>query len=63
LDIWKKALCITEIKFGQIPILEFDGQILTQSFAIGRYLGRKFKLVPEDELLAARSDEVRGSAD
>ena len=38
--------------------MEMDGEFLTQSLAIGRYLGRKFKLTPENELLAYRCDEV-----
>jgi glutathione S-transferase len=44
--------------WGQIPILEFEGQTLAQSTAIMRYLARKFKLTGSSELDAARCDEL-----
>lgn len=34
--------CVAETPFGQLPILEFDGQVLCQSLTIARYLARKF---------------------
>ena len=33
---------ISEMKFGQIPILEVDGKQLAQSYTIARYLAREF---------------------
>lgn len=42
----------------KVPILELNGQILTQSPAILKYIAKKAGLVPEDELEAARADEL-----
>ena len=36
----------SEIKFGQLPILEVDGKELAQSYAIARYLAREFGKIP-----------------
>jgi len=44
--------------YGQLPILYIDGVQLTQSFAIGRYLGKLFDFVPADPMMAARVDEL-----
>jgi hypothetical protein len=35
--------------FGQLPVLEVDGQPIPQSNAIARYLGRKYGLAGVDE--------------
>jgi len=45
-------------RFRALPILEIDGEPLTQSNAINRYVGRLAGLYPEDALEAARCDEV-----
>jgi len=42
----------------QMPLLEVDGVVYTQSNAILRYVGRKFGLVSNDELLNLRTDQV-----
>jgi len=34
--------CVLDTPFGQLPILETDEVTLGQSFAIARYLARKF---------------------
>jgi glutathione S-transferase len=48
----------SKCRWGQVPLLEFDGgKRLVQSFAISRYLARKYKLVPEDPYQAALCDE------
>ncbi|CAG7837630.1 unnamed protein product [Allacma fusca] len=44
--------------FGQVPMLEFDGNRITQSQAIVRYLARKYNLVGKNELEAAKCDEI-----
>ena len=47
-----------DYKNGKLPVLDIDGKELTQSLAIGRFLGKKYKLVAEDPFLDARADEV-----
>jgi len=44
--------------FGQIPILEVDGVTLAQSYAIARFLARKFNLAGKTELEQAKVDMV-----
>jgi len=43
---------------GQLPVLEVDGQHITQSSAILRYAGRLAGLVPSDSFQQLRVDEV-----
>ena len=46
-----KLLKENKLEFGQVPVLELDdGTILSQSWAIMRYLGLKYKLIPTDPL-------------
>jgi prostaglandin-H2 D-isomerase / glutathione transferase len=44
--------------FGALPILERDGQILAQSNAINRYVGKLTDLYPSDPWQAALCDEI-----
>jgi glutathione S-transferase len=44
--------------FGALPLLERDGQILAQSNAINRYVGRLTDLYPSDLWQAALCDET-----
>jgi glutathione S-transferase len=44
--------------FHALPVLEIDGQIITQCNAINRYVGKLAHLYPEDAVEAARCDEV-----
>ena len=44
--------------FGQVPVLEVDGEVITQTNTINRYVGKLGGLYPEDPLEAARCDEV-----
>ena len=44
--------------FGSLPVLEVDGQRLTQSNSINRYVGKLTDLYPSDPWQAALCDEV-----
>lgn len=44
--------------FGAVPIMEVDGEVLTQSSTISRYVGKLTNLYPEDPWQAALCDEV-----
>jgi len=48
----------TGAPFHAVPFLEMDGQVITQSNAISRYLGKKCNLYPDDPLQALYCDEV-----
>src|SRR5262245_55830486 len=47
-----------ETPFGALPLLERDGQILAQSNAINRYVGKLTDLYPSDPWQAALCDET-----
>jgi len=42
--------------FKQLPVLEVDGELLTQSHTIARYLARTFKIAGRNDLEAAQAD-------
>jgi glutathione S-transferase len=44
--------------FGALPVLEVDGQIVAQSNAINRYVGKLVDLYPSDPWQAALCDEA-----
>eukprot|EP01091_Cochliopodium_minus_P001931 TRINITY_DN11884_c0_g1_i1.p1 TRINITY_DN11884_c0_g1~~TRINITY_DN11884_c0_g1_i1.p1 ORF type:complete len:220 (-),score=55.34 TRINITY_DN11884_c0_g1_i1:15-674(-) len=45
--------------YGSLPLLTLeDGEVMAQSNAIMRFLGKRTKLYPEDHLLAMRVDEL-----
>src|SRR5437867_1923615 len=44
--------------FGVLPVLEVDGQIVTQSNGINRYVGKLTDLYPADPWQAALCDEA-----
>ncbi len=48
-------------RFNSLPVLEIDGAAVTQSNAIGRYVGKMAGLYPEDDLQALYCDEVVGA--
>ncbi|CAM9405255.1 unnamed protein product [Chrysoparadoxa australica] len=47
-----------DLPFGQLPILEVDGEVIPQSGSILRYVGKISGLYPEDALAAAQCDAV-----
>lgn len=44
--------------FHAVPTLEVDGEVITQSNAINRYVGKLANLYPDDPMQALRCDEV-----
>lgn len=48
----------TQYPFHQVPVLEVDGCVLTQSNAINRYIGKLTGLYPGDNWQAALCDEA-----
>lgn len=47
-----------EMPFGALPVLEVDGQIISQSNGINRYVGKLANLYPSDPVQAALCDEA-----
>ena len=43
---------------GQLPILEIDGKVISQSLAIARFLAKKVGLYSEDPMEAYEIDNV-----
>lgn len=48
-------------RFNAVPVLEIDGQEITQSNAISRYVGKMAGLYPTDDLQALYCDEAMGA--
>jgi len=48
--------------FGQVPALEYDGEVLTQSTAIARFLAKEFGLAGKTNLEQAQADMVCDAA-
>jgi glutathione S-transferase len=46
------------LRFSSLPVLEIDGNVVTQSNAISRYVGKMAGLYPDDDLQALYCDEV-----
>mmetsp|Transcript_7944 Transcript_7944/g.21763 ORF Transcript_7944/g.21763 Transcript_7944/m.21763 type:complete len:279 (-) Transcript_7944:321-1157(-) len=55
-DEWAVKKEITP--FGQLPVLEANGETLAQSHAILRYVGRLARLYPCSSWLSAKADEI-----
>lgn len=53
---WHFFTCI-EYPYGKIPVLEWEGKKLSQSFSILRYLAKQYKLTGADDFEAAKCDE------
>lgn len=47
-----------DLEWGQIPVLEIDGVRKSQSFAIARYLAKKYNLAGNNEAEEFRCDEI-----
>lgn len=52
-----------DLRFTCIPVLEIDGQQLTQSNAMLRYAGRLANLYPTDPIQAFYCDEILGAGE
>jgi glutathione S-transferase len=52
-----------QLRFNCVPVLEIDGDQVTQSNAIARYVGKLAGLYPRDDLQALYCDEVLGAAE
>ena len=51
----------SELRFTCVPVLEIDGEPVTQSNALSRYVGKLAGLYPEDPLQALYCDETLGA--
>jgi len=49
---------ILDYPWGTLPVLKVNGNVLAQSGAILRYLGKQFNLAGEDVFEAAKCDEM-----
>jgi glutathione S-transferase len=49
---------VSDTPFGQVPLLEYDGQLLSQSISIARFLAKKTGLHGKDDLEQARADMI-----
>lgn len=47
-----------DLEWGQVPVLEIDGVRKFQSFAIARFLARKYNLVGKNETEEYRCEEI-----
>jgi glutathione S-transferase len=52
-----------KLRFTCVPVLEIDGQPVTQSNALARYAGRLAGLYPEDPMQALYCDEAMGAVE
>ena len=53
----------TDYRYHQLPELEVDGTVLTQTNAINRFVGKLAGLYPTDNWQAALCDEIIDTAD
>jgi len=53
----------TSYRFNCVPVLEIDGEVVTQSNGMTRYAGKKAGLYPEDDTQALYCDEVMGAVE
>lgn len=48
----------TGTPFGQLPILEYDGQVISQSVAICRFIAKENNLAGKDHWAQAQADMI-----
>lgn len=53
----------SSLRFSCLPVLEIDGEVVTQSNGMSRYIGKMAELYPEDELQALYCDEALGACE
>ena len=53
-----KLNCVAATLTGQVPELEFDGKVLSESLAIARFLAKEFNLYGETNWDQAQADMV-----
>lgn len=58
---WPELKASDKCIFGQMPLLEIDGKMFSQSMAILRYVGKITGLYPEDPIESLRVDEFLDS--
>ncbi len=51
----------SKTRFNAVPVLDIDGEQVTQSNAMSRYVAKKANLYPTDDLQALYCDEVLGA--
>ena len=56
MENWQKIKPTTP--FGQVPLLEVDGEQISQSIAIARYCAKEFGLAGKTTFEAAQMDEI-----
>lgn len=56
-----RSISRTDIKWQQLPFLEYNGLTLTQTSAIMGFLGKKFNLSPNDPWDEAKCEEIIGA--
>jgi len=60
---FEKLKAAGKLPYGQLPILEVDGEVIAQSVAIARFCGKQARLYPMDnDVNAARVDELLDTA-
>ena len=47
-----------EMPFGQLPVLETNGVVISQSMAIARFVAKESGLGGKDNITAARADMI-----
>ncbi|XP_070545470.1 hematopoietic prostaglandin D synthase-like [Ptychodera flava] len=55
---WPNEKASGKYPFGQMPVLEVDGQVIAQSIAIARYLANEFGLAGKTNLEKAKVDMI-----